>query len=77
MASNGLVAVSATMAAVCLALVAHSSTKGATAQIDSSSDAPCRFATPGFLGTVLLGHGSTKHPDRSDRVRCVSATTAE
>lgn len=60
-----LITVSATMATVCLAVVAIISAKDAVTHIDSITDDLFLFASLGFLATVSLGYWSTKHPDRT------------
>jgi len=60
-----LITVSATMATVCLAVVAIISAKDAVTHIDSITDDLFLFASLGFLITVSLGYWATKHPDRT------------
>ena len=60
-----LITVSATMATVCLAVVAIISAKDALTHIDSITDDLFLFASLGFLGTVSLGYWSTKHSDQA------------
>lgn len=67
-----LITVSATMATVCLAVVAIISAKDAVTHIDSITDDFFLFASLGFLTTVSLGYWSTKHPDRARARKFVS-----